>query len=330
MSVLGLDFADDEEQRLLVSMFSALESGIILLTEDGRIDWVNEWIEARLTLQAPLVGKRCDAVFPGILLPYPECADGSHSEPARLSAQIVAYPSADVPTSWLELLVTRLKDGGGDRVRDLVQVKDVTEHKRSEDLLNDEISRRRILVEQSRDGIVVLDEGGKVREANQRFALMLGYSMEEMGSLSVGDWEAVVPEESLQEMITSVGTAGDHFETRHRRKDGSEYEVEISTNGAMYGGKKYIFCVCRDITERKQAERERESLIRELQGAAAEIKALRGLVPVCCYCNKIRDDKGSWENVDVYIARHSAVGVTHGICPECMSKQFPQLCGDDE
>jgi PAS domain S-box-containing protein len=57
-------------------------------------------------------------------------------------------------------------------------------------------------------------------------------------------------------MIRTVDETGDHFETRHRRKDGSIYDVEISTNGAVIAGQKLIFCVCRDITERKRAEEE--------------------------------------------------------------------------
>jgi carbamate kinase len=213
---------------------------------------------------------------------------------------------------------------------DVVHVNNITERKQSEQQLRDEILRRRILVEQSSDGIVVLDESGRVTEANQQFARMLGYSMEEMVSLCVWDWDATASKERLREMLATIDVTGDHFETRHRRKDGTQYEVEISTNGAIFGGKKYVFCVCRDITERKQAEREREALIRELQDALAEIKTLRGLVPICSYCSKIRDDKGLWEDADAYIARHSAAGVTHGICPECMNAHFPQLCGDDE
>ena len=55
-------------------------------------------------------------------------------------------------------------------------------------------------------------------------------------------------------MIRTIDEAGDHFETRHRRKDGTINDVEISTNGAVFAGQKLVFCVCRDITERKQAE----------------------------------------------------------------------------
>jgi PAS domain S-box-containing protein len=132
--------------------------------------------------------------------------------------------------------------------------RDITERKKAEQALADEATRRRILVDESSDGIVILDEKGKVYEANKRFAEMLGYTPEEVRKLSVWDWEADFPREQVAEMIASVGPEGDHFETHHRRKDGSTFDVEISTNGAVYAGQKLVFCVCRDITARKKAE----------------------------------------------------------------------------
>ncbi len=134
--------------------------------------------------------------------------------------------------------------------------RDITGRKRAEEALADEAVRRRILIEESRDGIVVLDENGRVYESNKRFAQMLGYTTEEIKDVCVWDWEYLLPHEQVLEMIRSVDSAGDHFETKHRRKDGSVYDVEISTNGEMFGGQKLIFCVCRDITERKRAEEE--------------------------------------------------------------------------
>jgi PAS domain S-box-containing protein len=131
---------------------------------------------------------------------------------------------------------------------------DITERKKQEQELADELTRRRILVDQSRDGIVVLDEDGRVYEANQRFADMLGYTREEVRDLHAWDWECESPRERILEMVRSVDEAGDHFETRHRRKDGSIYDVEISANGAIFAGQKLVLCVCRDITERRQME----------------------------------------------------------------------------
>jgi len=153
------------------------------------------------------------------------------------------------------------------RVADEIIIRDITERKQAEKALADEATRRRILVDQSRDGIVVLDQDGKVYEANKQFADMLGYTAEEVRKLSVLDWEYLYPPEQVLEMVRTVDEAGDHFETKHRRKDGSTYDVEISTNGAVVAGQKLIFCVCRDITERKQAEEREDQLQQELNMA---------------------------------------------------------------
>jgi len=142
-----------------------------------------------------------------------------------------------------------------------------------EKALADEATRRRILIDQSRDGIVVLDENGKVYEANQKFAEMLGYSSEEARQLYVFDWEFLFPREQVLEMVRTVDEAGDHFETQHRRKDGSTYNVDISTNGAIVEGQKLIFCVCRDITERKTMEKQLQEKNEELDAQNEELKA---------------------------------------------------------
>ncbi|MGA2704626.1 MAG: PAS domain S-box protein [Isosphaeraceae bacterium] len=142
---------------------------------------------------------------------------------------------------------------------------DITERKRVEEAIAEEAIRRRILVEESRDGIVVLDMNGKVYEANRRFAEMLGYSREEVGLLHVWDWDTQRDRTQLEARLRGMGRAGDHFETRHRRKDGTQFEVEISTNAAEFGGRKLVFCICRDISRRKQAEqalRDREAQYR--------------------------------------------------------------------
>jgi two-component system cell cycle sensor histidine kinase/response regulator CckA len=131
---------------------------------------------------------------------------------------------------------------------------DITDYKKAEQALKDEAIKHRILIEQSRDGIVILDQEGAAYETNKQFAVMLGYSEEEVKKLHVWDWEFQFPREQVMQMVTTVDEAGDHFETVHRRKDGSTYNVEISTNGAVIAGQKLIFCVCRDITDRKRAE----------------------------------------------------------------------------
>ncbi len=61
----------------------------------------------------------------------------------------------------------------------------------------------------------------------------------------------------------------------------------------------------------------------ELEQALAEVKTLRGILPVCCFCKRIRDDKGYWEKVDIYLLKYSEADVSHCICPECEKKYYP-------
>jgi len=79
-----------------------------------------------------------------------------------------------------------------------------------------------------------------------------------------------------------------------------------------------------DVTDRHRAEAERERLIQELQVALARVKLLSGLVPICAYCKKIRDDHGYWKQIESYIAGHSEAKFSHGICPECVHKLYPE------
>lgn len=78
----------------------------------------------------------------------------------------------------------------------------------------------------------------------------------------------------------------------------------------------------------RQAEEERERLIRQLQDALANIKTLKGLLPICFSCKQIRDDKGYWNQIDTYIRAYTEAEFTHGICPACAQKLYPELYRD--
>lgn len=128
------------------------------------------------------------------------------------------------------------------------------ENRHVTDLLHDQKTLWQILFEQSIDGIVVFDQTGKVFRANKKFADMLGYSMEEVHQLHVWDWDSQMSEAALLEMIHQIDFDGDHFETRHRRKSGDVIDVELSNSSTVFDGQKLIFCICRDITQRKLSE----------------------------------------------------------------------------
>jgi hypothetical protein len=83
--------------------------------------------------------------------------------------------------------------------------------------------------------------------------------------------------------------------------------------------------ITRDINDLMNAQTARDKLIKELQNALADVKTLSGLVPICANCKQIRDDKGFWTQVEFYIQQRSEARFTHGICPDCMKKLYPDF-----
>ena len=74
---------------------------------------------------------------------------------------------------------------------------------------------------------------------------------------------------------------------------------------------------------------EANRLIAKLREALANIKTLKGLIPICASCKKIRTDQGFWQQVDVYIREHSEVEFSHGLCPDCLKKLYPEFARDE-
>jgi hypothetical protein len=83
--------------------------------------------------------------------------------------------------------------------------------------------------------------------------------------------------------------------------------------------------LARDISERKAEEADRERMVIELQQALAQVRTLRGLIPICAWCKRIRDDQGYWQQLEAYIRDHSEADFTHGMCPDCAREMGKSL-----
>lgn len=109
------------------------------------------------------------------------------------------------------------------------------------------------------------------------------------------------------------------FEVRLLKRDGSEYHGEI--NSSYIVGKDgmpgIVRVIIRDISERKREEFERKATIAQLEAALAEVRTLRGLIPICAWCNRIRNDGGHWQKIEQYMREHSDADFTHSICESC-------------
>jgi hypothetical protein len=79
-----------------------------------------------------------------------------------------------------------------------------------------------------------------------------------------------------------------------------------------------------DITEEIRQKAEREDLIRRLEESRANVRTLKGMLPICASCKKVRDDAGYWKQIEEYMREHADVQFTHGICPECAARIYPE------
>lgn len=84
------------------------------------------------------------------------------------------------------------------------------------------------------------------------------------------------------------------------------------------------FGLSRDNTAHKKLENEREALIIQLREALEHVQTLKGLIPICSHCKKIRDDRGYWHEVEVYVRDHSSAEFSHGLCGDCLEKLYPE------
>ena len=89
--------------------------------------------------------------------------------------------------------------------------------------------------------------------------------------------------------------------------------------GTPYG---MVFLI-RDCTERKRLEDDLQKRLAELQEASVHISTLQGILPICSYCHRIRNDQECWEQLEQYISEHSDAQFSHGLCPDCLKEHFP-------
>ncbi len=115
----------------------------------------------------------------------------------------------------------------------------------------EEAHRRMKMMNTSSDGIAIIDQQHCIVECNPRFAQMLGYTISELVGFHTWDFEAVMSEHDIRKNFADLSSINTIFETRHRRKDGTTFDVEVSADGTRVGNEPLIFVVCRNITERK-------------------------------------------------------------------------------
>ena len=215
----------------------------------------------------------------------------------------------------------------------VVILKDITEHKMMEREIESSKELRETILNAIDDAVCLINtDDFSIVDANSSF---LAQYQENQNSIFGSSCYNIThdlqepcgppnDECPLKKTVQSGKTA--NFEHRHFMPDGSENFEDIITSPVMddKGNVIQVVHIARNITERKNAEKEREKLIKDLRIALEEIKTIKGIIPICMYCKGIRDDKGAWNKLEKYITEHSEAQFSHGICEECLNKHYPE------
>lgn len=197
-----------------------------------------------------------------------------------------------------------------------------------------EVSRARYfdLYDLAPVGYVSLNEDGVILEANLTAAGMLKRPRSALFRQRLGGF---VAEEDLPMFIRHcrrLFETGEPQTCEMRLMKGTGdplwVRIQATRSNPLEGEKVQCRCIMSDISDRKRIEEEREALIEQLKKSLAKVKQLSGMLPICASCKKIRDDRGYWRQIEAYIRDHSEAEFSHGICPECMKKLYPELLGE--
>lgn len=229
---------------------------------------------------------------------------------------------------WTELrgFVSVIEDG---RPYAFGTLQDITARKMQEDALRESTEKFKAIADYSASWELWFNADGELVWMNSHAADATEYSLDE--SIHAEDYlSMVVAEEDLSIVKEKfrralLGEMGNNFEIRVRRKNGTKFWVSVSWRPIFNadGHSMGVRISARDISQRKQTEADRERLIYELKEALEQIRTLKGIVPICCNCKKIRDDKGYWEQVEIYVSRHTEAEFSHALCPICLEKLYP-------
>ena len=234
---------------------------------------------------------------------------------------------------WVNENTQAIRDAEGRTLCYEGSFEDITERKLAEEALKESEAKYRALAEQipAITYIADLDEASTTLYISPQILSILGVSQTEYMADS-DYWRKHVHSDDYDRVRAEVALShaqGQKFESEYRMlaKDGRivwiRDEAMIMPNDT--GKPLCLQGIMQDITQHKRMEEEREELIHGLQEALAKVKKLSGLLPICASCKKIRDDKGYWNQIESYIQEHSEADFSHGICPECARKLYPDL-----
>ena len=176
-------------------------------------------------------------------------------------------------------------------------------------------TRMKALLDESSDPIFGFKEDGTYFYVNNVFGQTLGYKKEEIINKKI--WDIFPQKEAdkrfaVVQEVFNTGTIKT-IEVKIPLPDGDKYFLTTAKPFNKEGddGVEFVICISKDITE--------------LRNTQEQLKTLKGLIPICSNCKNIKNDEGSWQQLEEYISKNSEAQFSHGICPECVQTLYPGI-----
>ena len=258
--------------------FDAVQDLVLLLDKDFRVLRANHAAAEFLGLPFDkIVGGHCYDLIHGTFAPPAEC-------PLAKMRQSRTHEEAEVLAKkggpWLSVSVDPLFDPSGELTQVVHVARDITERKRAEEALRESETRFRTFVDHAGDALFVQDLGqGTIVDVNREACESLGYARQELiGNTAVAfhlDSDRAEMESAAERAATGETVFDTHW---HRRKDGSTFPVEVNTSLVLYGGRRFLLKVARDITDRLRAEEAIRQSERQLRDVIEGIPAIASTI----------------------------------------------------
>ncbi len=327
--------ATEELQGRLAAIVASSDDAIVSKDLEGRVLSWNSGAERLFGyVAAEMIGRSMTVLLP------PDRIDEEAEILRRVRAGERVEPFETVRLRkdgrevYVSVTASPVRDGEG-RVIGVSKIgRDVTQRKLTEQALRESERRLALALEGSNDGFWNLDLAGRRHTFSDRVFDMIGEPQQGPMSSARFWWERVHPDDerdvrrAIHDHIRG-DTERIYVEYRLRargggwrwvRAAGKVVERDASGRATRLAG------TLRDVTQRREAEdrlrtalAENEALVLQLREALQKVRTLSGLIPVCAWCRRIRNDAGYWKKIEDYVAEHTDAIFTHGMCPECFA-----------
>jgi PAS domain S-box-containing protein len=317
----------EQVTRNLGSIIESFQDAIIVFTLEGVVLNWNRAAERIYGYAAnEIVGRHVDSLdfavnhwmeVRGIL---DNMLSGKTSEPI-----VAMQRRKDGATIHVSITFSLVLDINGQPIGATSVSRDITQRKMEQDAVQRSEELFHAVFDRGTVGIAMIDQGLRFERVNPLLARMLGRSESELVGMQVSDVTHPDDVEKGSQLAMNLFRSEIPYysmEKRYLHKNGEIIWAHVTAAAIPDSDGKPVLglAMIEDISESEKFALEREEIISQLQAALANVKTLSGLLPMCSWCKKIRDDQGAWSEVEVYVKQRSDADFTHGICPDCQNK----------